>query len=103
VSRRLPVDVSDLAREQIIAADRWWRANRPNAPNAIQEELERAALLISSQPGIGARAKNVRLPDVRRVHLARVHYHLYYRTIPRAARIQILAFWHTSRESNPEL
>ena len=72
MSRPLHVEVSDLARAQIRAAEEWWRVNRPKAPSAIREELERASLLISVQPEIGARAKNASLAGVRRLHLARV-------------------------------
>jgi hypothetical protein len=54
VSRPLPIEVSDLAKAQIRAAEEWWRLNRPKAPNAIREELERASALISIQPDIGA-------------------------------------------------
>jgi plasmid stabilization system protein ParE len=81
----------------------WWRRNRPKAPDAIREEIERAASIISIQPAAGARALNVSLPGVRRVHLARVRYYLYYwlRTDPE--RIEILAFWHESRGSGPPL
>lgn len=60
-------------------AAEWWSSNRPKAPNAFIEELERALQLIASQPLLGARARNPKLTDVRRIHLARVHYHLYYR------------------------
>ncbi|MEP6916865.1 MAG: hypothetical protein ABJC89_14530 [Acidobacteriota bacterium] len=55
----LPVGVSDLARSQICAAEQWWRRNRPAAPNAIHEELDRASKLIPVQPEVGARARNV--------------------------------------------
>jgi plasmid stabilization system protein ParE len=101
VSRPLEIDISDLAKGQIGTAEAWWRLNRPKAPNAIREELERAASIISLQPEIGARAVNVYLPGVRRLHLARVRYHVYYwiRTDPE--RIELLAFWHESRGRNP--
>jgi hypothetical protein len=55
VSRPLDIAVTELAAIQIRAVDDWWRLNRPKAPNAIHEELERAARLISLQPQIGAR------------------------------------------------
>jgi hypothetical protein len=38
-----------IAKAQIRAAEEWWRLNRPKAPNAIREELERAASLISDR------------------------------------------------------
>jgi YHS domain-containing protein len=54
VSRPLHIEVSDLAKTQIRAAEEWWRLNRPKAPNAIREELERASSLISVQPKAAA-------------------------------------------------
>ena len=101
--RPLHIEVSDLARAQIRAAEAWWRVNRPKAPNAIREELERASLLISVQPEIGARARNISLAGVRRLHLARVRdIHL----LPggyKPERIEVLALWHESRGSGPSL
>lgn len=40
-------------------AKQWWRLNRPKAAKAIREDLDRALLLISVQPEVGARARNV--------------------------------------------
>lgn len=77
MSEPLHVEVSELAAEQIRAAEAWWRLNRPKAPNAIREELERASSLIALQPGIGTRIRNATLVGVRRVLLARIHYDLY--------------------------
>ena len=103
MSRPLQIEVSDLAKVQIVAAERWWRANRPAAPNAIREELERASSLISVQPGIGAHARNLSLAGVRRLHLARVRYDVYYRMAGDRRRIEILAFWHGNRSDRPPL
>ena len=99
--RPLRIEVSDLARAQIPAAQEWWRVNRPKAPNAIREELERASLLISVQPEIGALATNISLAGV--LHLARVRYDVYYRVVTDPERIGVLAFWHESRGSGPSL
>jgi plasmid stabilization system protein ParE len=103
VRRPLPIEVSDLARAQVRAAQEWWRVNRPKAPNAIREELERASLLISVQPEIGARARNTSLAGVRRLHLARVRYYIHYRVVTDPERIEVLAFWHESRGSGPSI
>lgn len=99
----LDIDISGLARSQIRVAEDWWRRNRPKAPNAIREELERASSVISLQPEAGARARNVSLQGVRRLHLARVRYYLYYWLLTDPDRIEILAFWHESRGSAPKL
>ena len=103
MSRPLHIEISDLAKAQFRTAEEWWRLNRPKAPNAIREELERACVLISVQPESSARARNVSLSGVRRVLLARVRYHVYYRIRTNPEQIEILAFWHASRESSPPL
>jgi len=103
VSGPLEIEISDLAKAQIRTAEAWWRLNRPKAPNAIREELERAASIISIQPNVGAHALNVSLPDVRRLHLSRVRYYVYYWVRSDPKRIEILAFWHESRGTQPPL
>ena len=75
----LPVRIVSSAARAITEAATWWSANRPKSPNAFAEDLENALKLLASRPEIGARATNSKLKGVRRVHLARVHYHLYYR------------------------
>jgi plasmid stabilization system protein ParE len=103
VREPLPITVSPLAAAQVGAAEAWWQANRPKAPGAIRTALERASSLIALQPEIGTRARNVTLPGVRRLHLARIHYDLYYRVIEAPRRLEVLAFWHASRGNQPPL
>jgi plasmid stabilization system protein ParE len=76
-------------------------ANRDKAPHAFKEELERGFALISQRPDVGAVATNVKLKGVRRIHLARVRYYLYYRE--KEGRVEVLALWHSSRRRNPTL
>ena len=102
MTSQLPVRIASSAGRAIAEAATWWATNRPKAPEAFVVDLEDALKLIASHPGIGARAKNSKLADVRRVHLARVHYYLYYRVTPEPA-IEVLALWHTSRHTTPEL
>jgi plasmid stabilization system protein ParE len=40
---------------------------------------------------------------LRRLHLARIGYHLYYRLAPRLRQVQVLAFWHARRGGPPAL
>lgn len=103
MSKPLHVEVSAIAAVQVRAAEAWWRLNRPKAPNAIREELERASSLIAMQPEVGARARNVTLVGVRRLHLARVRYDVYYHLAEASEQVEILAFWHSSRGSNPPI
>ena len=103
MSRRLPIRVVRTAADQILEASAWWKANRPKAPEAFREEIARAFELVSAQPYIGARAENVKLADVRRIHISRIRYDLYYRVKAPPKIVEILAFWHASRGVGPEL
>ena len=70
MTRPLPIEVTRRAAREIAKACEWWDANRPAAPGALQREIARVFRLIALQPGVGAQAKNARLPGVRRVHLS---------------------------------
>lgn len=99
----LSIKVTCRAAREIKKAFEWWDANRPASPEALREEIERAFRLVALQPGIGALATNTKLVGVRRVHLGRVHYHLYYRVRSDAAVVEILALWHASRGTGPRV
>ena len=98
----LTVRIVASAARAIAEAATWWASNRPKSPDAFVLDIENALKLVASYPGIGARTKNTKLEEVRRVHLARVHYHLYYRVTAEPA-IEVLALWHTSRRVEPSV
>jgi plasmid stabilization system protein ParE len=97
--RPLPIHVTRRAAREISEADSWWTCNRPVVPEALSEQLARAFELIAMQPRLGILAGSLSLSQVQRVHLARIHYHLYYRVMSGA--IEVLVFWHTSRSGPP--
>ncbi|PYQ17770.1 MAG: type II toxin-antitoxin system RelE/ParE family toxin [Acidobacteria bacterium] len=99
----LPVVFTRRAARQVETASEWWRANRLDAPGAIQAELAGALSLIATQPGSGAPITSRRFRGVRRLHLARIGYHVYYRLAPRLGRVEVVAFWHARRGSDPVL
>lgn len=78
-------------------ASKWWDENRPAAPDAFRDAIEKAFELICTQPNLGVVATNVRLPGVRRIHLSKVRYYLYYRVKIRLKAVEVVALWHTSR------
>lgn len=82
-----------------MAAAAWWRENRPAAPGAVAADLEDALGLLSEFPDIGTKVANSHDPQTRRWHLKRLGYDLYYR--PRGALLEVVAFWHGSREHGP--
>jgi plasmid stabilization system protein ParE len=98
---RLDVRVTRRATREIGEAAAWWHANRPAAPLAFAEELERAFDLLSAYPRLGTQARSSRLAGVRRIHLARLRYDLYYRAD--ASSVVIVALWHSSRGASPAL
>jgi plasmid stabilization system protein ParE len=95
------VRVARRAQAQIDRAALWWDQNRPLAPEAFDEELGEAFSVLGAEPGIGAPVLNVQAEGVRRLHLARIHYYLYYRV--RRGQVDVLALWHTSRGAGPSL
>ena len=103
MSAPLHIEISALAAAQVRTAETWWGFNRPNALGAIRAELERASSLIALQPEIGTRARNIALPSVRRLYLARIRYDLYYRLVEAPRRLEVLALWHASRGSLPPI
>ena len=75
----MKVRVTKRAQAQIDRAATWWDDNRPLAREAFDEDLSEAFSLLSTQPGIAVPVTNARTPRLKRLHLARIHYFLYYR------------------------
>jgi plasmid stabilization system protein ParE len=46
---------------------------------------------------------NVRLSGVRRVHIERIHYDVYYRVVGSPSLIEIVAFWGSRRGTSPPI
>ena len=82
------------ADRQIRAARRWWLQNRDKAPEAFDEDLDRAFELIERFPNIAPRV-HIRRGTARRLTIERIRYYMYYRVHP--DRIEVIFFWHTSR------
>jgi len=99
----LEVEFTDLAAQHVREAERWWRMNRPAAPNAIREELQWLLPLIALQPRMGSHATNVKLQGVRRIHIPRIRYHLYFHVTGSPEFVEVVAFWHSSRGSGPPI
>ena len=99
MSGALQISISRRARAQIEEAAQWWVPNRPSAPGAIRQDLDRALALLVAHPDIGTRARLEKLKGVRRITLSRIRYHLYYRATDKT--LEVLAVWHTSRGTRP--
>jgi plasmid stabilization system protein ParE len=103
LSDRFTIAFTARASREVATARRWWRANRTKAPDALEEDLRTALDLIANTPGIGAIARNVTLPGVRRLFLNRANYFLYYRPRLPTRSVEIVALWHARRGGEPRL
>lgn len=103
MSEALPVHVTALAARHIREAESWWRLNRTAAPNAIRQGLHQAFELIAAHPRSGGRVTNIMLPDVRRVYLPLVKYHVYYHVVGTPEYVEVVAFWHARRGDGPPI
>ncbi|MEO8196295.1 MAG: type II toxin-antitoxin system RelE/ParE family toxin [Thermoanaerobaculia bacterium] len=99
----LRLRVAPRAAIQIQTAARWWKVNRTKAPAAFFEDLSRTLAILRVQPDLGMRVANPNLPGVRRVLLERVRYYLYYCEDDTNEVLEVLALWHSSRDSKPDL
>ncbi len=99
---RLRLLVVANADQQIREAADWWHKNRLAARGLFRQELERGFDLITTQPGIGEKALDVSIKGVRRFHLYRIHYFLYYQVLGDEA-VEVLALWHKSRGQGPPI
>jgi plasmid stabilization system protein ParE len=89
------------ALDDIEVASRWWRANRPAAPDLFDRELLAVLALLQSAPLGGAPLRSPRLPGARRVPLPRTRYLLYYRVLETPDTVRVLRLWHASRGTTP--
>jgi plasmid stabilization system protein ParE len=97
----LTVRIKPRALRQIHRAAQWWSENRPAAAGAIDFDLEEALDLLVEQPAIGGRVDNARDAQVRRFYLVRSKYFIYYRA--KGEFLEVIAFWHASREQEPRV
>ncbi len=95
--------VSPHAASQIRKAADWWFENRPKAPHAFEEELEKAFGLATRLPLVGQKVHHSRMSGLRRVLMGRVRYYLYYRVETEKDLVKVLALWHSSRTGHPRL
>ncbi len=93
ISRRAAAEIDRIAG--------WWAANRPAAPGAVRRDLEAAFALLVEQPGMGGEVAVASSTDVRRFHVDRIRYWVYYRV--RAKRLEVVSVWHSSRGTKPAI
>ena len=98
----LKLRVTKRAAREIDRIAEWWAANRPAAPEVVREDLEFALVsLLTEQPGLGSAVPEAGSPEIRRFHLDRIRYWVYYRV--RGNYLEVVSVWHSSRGSGPSV
>jgi plasmid stabilization system protein ParE len=99
VTLRTTADADEMAEE----IDAWWQSSRPAAPDLFLDELAAALALLVDAPTIGAAHRHQKIAGVRRFHLARTRYHVYYVHDAVAGEVIVLAVWSARRGAGPTL
>lgn len=100
--KRYEVRLSPEALTEAEVIDRWWRENRPSAPDLFRDELAAALERLSVVPGAGAPYQRSSIAELRRVFLPRTRYHVYYVVDDAVAVVRVHAVWHSARGQRPE-
>lgn len=95
----LQLHITRRAAHEIERIVQWWAANRPAAPGAVRKELQNVTELLLQEPGLGSTVEAAGSPGVRRFHVERTRYWVYYRV--RQDRLEVLSVWHSSRGGGP--
>jgi plasmid stabilization system protein ParE len=95
----LELHVTRRAARELNRIAEWWAINRPAAPGALREDLQAALALLLERPGLGAPVPEASAPGVRRFHIDRTRYWVYYRV--RGNRLEVVSVWHSSRSTGP--
>ena len=95
----LELHVSRRAAAEIERIVKWWSENRPAAPGAVRTDLRVAFDVLLQQPDLGSKVEEASSPDVRRFHVDRIRYWIYYRV--RGNRFEVVSVWHSSRGRGP--
>ena len=97
----LVVRIKPRAQREIERAAEWWAENRPAAVGAVRLDIEAALALLVEEPGIGTKIETTSSDIIRRLYLSRIRYFVYYRV--RSKFLEVVAFWHSSREDSPSV
>jgi plasmid stabilization system protein ParE len=88
------------AAAQAAEAQAWWRAHRDKAPFAFEDDLTELVTMLEQVPRAVGGSVSAR-PGVRRAVLRRVRYNVYFTV--EASTVLIVAVWHASRGTLPDL
>jgi hypothetical protein len=82
---------------------RWWRANRPLAPDLFDQELEAAKRQLEQQPELPPLYETMGGRVVRRVLLPKTERHVYYSVDETTNSVVVHAIWGARKGRGPKL
>ena len=97
----VPIEFTPAAAVQVEAAAKWWRENRPAAPDMFESELAAAIALLAESMPLTQVFAEVDGKLVRKVRLPRTRHALYFTV--EADVVTVHALWHAARGSGPPL
>ena len=93
------VVITSEARDQLLAIDTWWAANRPSAPDLVWRELDEAIQGLEQFPT--SANDYPAMPGHRRLLLRRTGFHVYYVIDEPMREVTIVAVWGARRGHGP--
>jgi plasmid stabilization system protein ParE len=87
------VRFSPRARQRARLVTTWWRANRPSAPDLLEQELGRATRQLAEKPDLGLVYQTARGKLIRRLLLPKTEQHVYYSVDDDSRTIVIQTIW----------
>lgn len=87
----MKVIVAPRAAAELLVRKRWWRANRPKAPERFDEELDKALVQIAEMPESFPIFSERGGRTVRRCLLMKASCHLYFEVVPSAGEVWIVS------------
>src|SRR5687768_460719 len=87
----MKIVVAPAAAAQIIIRKRWWRRNRPKAPERFDRELDEALTRIAERPDLYPVFSERAGKTVRRCLLVATACHLYFEVVPSVGEVWIVA------------
>ena len=88
------------AEDEAVRIARWWRDNRPAAPDLFLTELDETMELVTTAPEIGELFGSLEQLAVHRVLLERTRFYAYYVI---EEDVVVIAIWSALRGRPPRL
>ena len=99
----MKVRFTPRSRRAALAMAKWWRANRPLAPDLFDRELEAAKWRLEQQPELPPVYDTVRGRVIRRVLLPKTEGHVYYSFDQATESVVVHIIWGARKGRGPKL